>query len=76
MAYPDWDKKFILTTDASLEDRPFDLITDHKALLAFKKITNTNPRLERWSIKLSRFTYNILQNLRKPMVYRKKRQNI
>jgi hypothetical protein len=121
MAYPDWDKKFILTTDASLrglgailsqkyesgerviayasraladgerkwgitelealaviwgteqfkvylEDRPFDLITDHKALLAFKKITNTNPRLERWSIKLSRFTYDIL--------YRKGEDNV
>ncbi|HYN44763.1 MAG TPA: RNase H-like domain-containing protein, partial [Candidatus Limnocylindrales bacterium] len=121
MAYPDWGKKFILTTDASLkglgailsqeyengerviayasralapgerkwgitelealavmwgteqfkvylEDRPFDLVTDHKALLAFKKITNTNPRLERWSIKLSRFTYNIL--------YRKGEDNV
>ncbi|HYN44838.1 MAG TPA: RNase H-like domain-containing protein [Candidatus Limnocylindrales bacterium] len=121
MAYPNWDKKFILTTDASLkglgailsqeyengerviayasralapgerkwgitelealavmwgteqfkvylEDRPFDLVTDHKALLAFKKITNTNPRLERWSIKLSRFTYNIL--------YRKGEDNV
>src|SRR3990167_8233604 len=121
MGYPDWTKKFILTTHASpkglgailsqqheigerviayasrtlvegekkwgitelealavvwgteqfkvyLEDRPFDLITDHKALLAFKKITNTNPRLERWSIKLSRFTYNIL--------YRKGEENV
>jgi hypothetical protein len=121
MAYPDWDRKFILTTDASLqglgailsqqhkdgerviayasraladgekrwgitelealavvwgteqfkvylEDRPFDLITDHKALLAFKKITNSNPRLERWSIKLSRFEYDV--------IYRKGEDNV
>jgi hypothetical protein len=43
-----------------LEDKPFDLITDHKALTSFHKIKETNPRLERWSIKLSRFNYNVI----------------
>lgn len=75
---PDWKKKFILSTDASiqglgatlsqmgpageqviayasrsLQDRPFDLITDHRALVKFKELKDTNPTLERWSIKLS-----------------------
>ncbi len=121
MAYPDWDKKFILTTDASykglgailsqqhsngerviayasrtlaanerkwgitelealaviwgtqqfnvyLESRKFDLITDHKALLAFKNIKDSNPRLERWSIKLSKYDYEV--------IYRKGNENV
>lgn len=113
MAYPDWKKKFILSTDASiqglgatlsqmgpageqviayasrslndhekkygvtkmealgvvwatdlfkiyLQDRPFDLITDHRALVKFKELKDTNPTLERWSIKLSAYDFNIM----------------
>ena len=51
-----------------LESRKFDLITDHKALLAFKKIKDSNPRPERWSIKLSKYDYEV--------IYRKGNENV
>ncbi len=113
MVYPDWNKKFILSTDASyqglgatlsqmgpggeqviayasrslnsheknygvtklealgvvwavelfkvyLQDHPFDLVTDHKALVKFKEMKDTNPTLERWSIKLSAYDFNVI----------------
>ena len=36
-----------------LQDHKFELITDHKALLKFKELKDTNPMLERWSNYLS-----------------------
>jgi hypothetical protein len=112
MAYPNFKKKFILSTDASysglgatlsqmgdsgeqviayasrslnqneknygvtklealgvvwaidlfkvyLQDNKFDLITDHKALVKFKEMKDTNPTLERWSIKISQYDFDI-----------------
>jgi len=86
MAFPDWNQRFTLETDASkigfgatltqgkrvisyasrsieaaaiiwsvgkfrvyLECRPFTLITDHGSLKAFKRLSDSNPTLERWS---------------------------
>ena len=113
MVYPNFNKKFILSTDASyqgvgatlsqngeggervisyasrslnvheknygvtklealgvvwatnlykvyLQDHKFDLITDHKALLKFKEMKDTNPTLERWSIKLSQYDFDVI----------------
>jgi hypothetical protein len=42
-----------------LQQRKFELITDHKALVKFKEMKDTNPMLERWSIKLSEYDYNV-----------------
>jgi hypothetical protein len=42
-----------------LQDHPFELVTDHKALLKFSELKDTNPTLERWSIKLSQYNYRV-----------------
>ena len=42
-----------------LQDHPFVLVTDHKALLKFHELKDTNPTLERWSIKLSQYNYRV-----------------
>lgn len=110
MAYPDFERNFILATDASikglgavlsqqypqgervisyasrslnkheqkygisqleclavvwatehhkvyLQDHKFDLVTDHRALTKLSAIKDSNPMLERWAIKLSRYPF-------------------
>jgi hypothetical protein len=42
-----------------LQDHKFTLITDHRALVKFKELKDTNPLLERWSIKLSPYDYDV-----------------
>jgi hypothetical protein len=42
-----------------LVDHKFELITDHKALLKLNELKDTNPMLERWSIKLSQYQYRV-----------------
>ena len=117
MAFPDFNKKFILTTDACVEgygailsqmypsgervisyaskstnkseknysateleaavviwainkyltDNPFTLVTEHKALLKFREITGKSAKLERWSLKLQDYQFNVVHREGKNM---------
>jgi len=42
-----------------LQDVEFDVVTDHAALKKFDEIKDNNPRLHRWSIRLSRYNYMV-----------------
>ena len=42
-----------------LYGRPFTLITDHKPLLFFQSAERLNPRIKRWSLYLSMFTFYV-----------------
>eukprot|EP01125_Pyxidicula_operculata_P015298 TRINITY_DN5178_c0_g2_i3.p1 TRINITY_DN5178_c0_g2~~TRINITY_DN5178_c0_g2_i3.p1 ORF type:complete len:280 (+),score=-8.18 TRINITY_DN5178_c0_g2_i3:314-1153(+) len=42
-----------------LKDQRFRVITDHKALTSFPHIGNKNPQLERWSVKLSEYDFEV-----------------
>jgi hypothetical protein len=43
----------------TLTDNPFDLVTDHKALTSFREISGKSAKLERWSLKLQDYKFNI-----------------
>jgi hypothetical protein len=43
-----------------LLDKEFTLVTDHKALKAFNKISEGNHKLVRWSLKIQDVKYNVV----------------
>src|ERR1700722_15853371 len=42
-----------------LNDNPFTLVTDHKALTKFREISGKSAKLERWSLKLQDLKFDI-----------------
>src|ERR1700722_2092744 len=42
-----------------LNDNPFTLVTDHKALMKFREISGKSAKLERWSLKLQDLKFDI-----------------
>ena len=51
--------EYIVYFEPYLKVQRFKVITDHKALEAFTVIGNKNPQLERWSVRLAEFNYEV-----------------